>query len=63
MKKKDKCPLTSEEKRRARQAEALRANLQRRKEQARQREDSGQVDPDVADNASKALDCGESSGH
>ena len=63
MEKKDKCSLTSEEKRRNRQAEALRSNLQRRKEQARQREDGGQVDPDVADNASNASDYGENSGH
>ena len=41
MEKQGKRPTSREEERRARQAEALRANLQRRKEQARQRDSAG----------------------
>jgi len=44
MEKEGKRPRSREEERRDRQAEALRANLQRRKQQMRERETAGQRD-------------------
>lgn len=44
MEKQGKQPPSREEERRARQAEALRANLQRRKRQARERKESDEDD-------------------
>ena len=46
MEKEGKRPPSREEERRARQAAALRANLQRRKEQARGRDEAGDPDND-----------------
>ena len=52
MEKEGKSPPSREEERRARQAAALRANLQRRKEQARGRDEAG--DPDNEEPATGA---------
>ena len=47
MEKEGKRPTSREDERRARQAEALRANLQRRKEQARKREAADDPEDDA----------------